>query len=484
MTKTKRKAGAKAKPITAHRLFPALVALWFAALFGLASFAVPAELLQRVVVASGLPHLVAAASPPLGFTARALVALLLTGLGGVIGLALGLRLSARHRVAIDPATWAEVQDEAPVAPRVRARDAHPDAPPRRPLVVSADMIDESETAILIDEPASALPRPLPALADEALADEALVGDLAPAAFDPFAIYENEDQPDDLFLPPPFLTVARAQAAPREEPVDTPTELPILAAAQADAAPVAEPAVETAAEAQAEVEAESEVGAQAEPDAVAEADVAPHDPASMAVASPALTPSLFAKARDAMGESGASPVAQADLDGLGLVQLVERLALAIADHRRALDSVADDVAGLDGRDVRAMPRPSRLGAADAGSTDQGQPDGAVREERYSSLLDMAAAVRRSDPARHFLSGRGAASPQPVVIFPGQGRAQRPDGDELASAAPAPFERPYLAAVPTRFQAVEDEGEDTPRDAASTERALRDALATLQRMTAQR
>ncbi len=482
MTKTKRKAGAKAKPITAHRLFPALAALWFAALFGLASFAVPVELLQRVVVASGLPHLVAAAAPPLGFTARALVALLLTGLGGVIGLALGLRLGARHRVAIDPATWAEVQDEAPVAPRVRARDAHPDAPPRRPLVVSADMIDESETAILIDEPASALPRPLPALADEALADEALVGDLAPAAFDPFAIYENEDEPDDLFLPPQFLTVARAQAAPREEAVEAPTELPILAAAQADAAPVAESAVETAAEPDAEVEAE--VGAQAEPDAVAEGDVTAHDPAPMAAASPALTPSLFAKARDAMGESGASPVAQADLDGLGLVQLVERLALAIADHRRALDSVADDVAGLNGRDLRAMPRPSRLGAADADGTDQGQPDGAVREERYSSLLDMAAAVRRSDPERHFLSGRGAASPQPVVIFPGQGRAQRPDGDEMASAAPAPFERPYLAAVPTRFQAVEDEGEDTPRDAASTEQALRDALATLQRMTAQR
>lgn len=469
MTKTKRKA--KAKPITAHRLFPALAALWFAALFGLASFAVPVELLQRVVVASGLPHLVAAAAPPLGFTARALVALLLTGLGGVIGLALGLRLGARHRVAIDPATWAEVQDEAPVAPRVRARDAHPDAPPRRPLVVSADMIDESETAILIDEPASTLPRLRPLVADNALS-----ADLAPAAFDPFAIYENEEEPADLFVPPSFLTVAR------EEAVEAPTEMPIVAAAEADAVPAAEPEVETAAAAEAEVEA------QAEPDAVKEADVAAHDPApvamAVAVASPALTPSLFAKARDAMGESGPSPVAQADLDGLGLVQLVERLALAIADHRRALDSVADDLAGLDGRDVLAMPRPSRLSAADADSTDRGQPEGAVREERYSSLLDMAAAVRRSDPARHFLSGRGAASPQPVVIFPGQGRAQRPDGDEVTSAAPAPFERPYLAAVPTRFQAVEDEAEDAPRDAASTEQALRDALATLQRMTAQR
>lgn len=475
MTKTKRKA--KAKPITAHRLFPALAALWFAALFGLASFAVPVELLQRVVVASGLPHLVAAAAPPLGFTARALVALLLTGLGGVIGLALGLRLSARHRVAIDPATWAEVQDDAPVAPRVRARDAHPDAPPRRPLVVSADMIDESETAILIDESASTLPRLRPLAADDALSAE-----LAPAAFDPFAIYENEEEPADLFVPPAFLTVAREQAAPREEAVGAPTEMPIVAEAEADAVPAAEPEVETAAAAEAEAEAEAE--AQAEPDAVKEADVAAHDPAPVVVASPALTPSLFAKARDAMGESGPSPVAQADLDGLGLVQLVERLALAIADHRRALDSVADDLAGLDGRDVLAMPRPSRLGAADADSTDRGQPEGAVREERYSSLLDMAAAVRRSDPARHFLSGRGAASPQPVVIFPGQGRAQRPDGDEVASAAPAPFERPYLAAVPTRFQAVEDEAEDAPRDAASTEQALRDALATLQRMTAQR
>jgi hypothetical protein len=92
VTKTTRKARAKARPITAHRLFPAFAGLWFAALLGLVSFVVPVELLQRAVVASGLPHLVAAAAPPLGFTARALVALLLTGFGGVLGLVLGWRL--------------------------------------------------------------------------------------------------------------------------------------------------------------------------------------------------------------------------------------------------------------------------------------------------------------------------------------------------------------------------------------------------------
>lgn len=524
MTKTKRKAGARHKPITAHRLFPAFAALWFAALFGLASFAVPVDLLQRVVVASGLPHLVAAAAPPLGFTARALVALLLTGVGGMLGLLIGLRLGARHRPMADPAE-SDLEIAAPVvvatAPRVRARDAHPDAPPRRPLVVSADMIDESETTIVADDSALALRRRPLVTQNGPSAPQAIdpVEDLLPGgsdfardAFDPFAIYEGTAESAEPFVPPAFLAEALGEAA-REDIVPLPEAAPETVA---DTVPEAElgpeQAADTANSVSPAVEPEpvlSEAVDEASDARPAEETDEAEEPARVTV--PA-GPSLFAMARQAVGEGGHSPVAQADLDGLGLVQLVERLALAIADHRRALDNAVEDSApayhltpraptGFDSGDeagtpvvdaarghapgdVLAMPRLHRVGPADTGQAGEPTGEAAVLEQRYSSLLDMAAAVRRADSSRHALSGSPAATPQPVVIFPGQARAQRIDEQGAVAPLAAPFERPYLAAVPSRFQAFDGSETTAAPDPESTEQALRDALATLQRMTANR
>jgi hypothetical protein len=354
------------------------------------------------------------------------------------------------------------------------------------------MIDEAETTILTDEALGASLRRRPLVAADLAplrapldpAEDLQPGgsDFAAAAFDPFAIYESETEteiePAVPFTPPAFLAEALNETAP------------IAADEPADIAPVEdEPAVVEAEIAPAE-EAVAPV-----PDGLADPDDA-HEPAAPeAPAVPA--PSLFALAREVASASGRSPVAQADLDGLGLVQLVERLALAIADHRRALDSAApempapdagapfaDPQSGSERAAVLDMPRLDRLRQADPATPGASAGESAVLEERYSSLLDMAAAVRRADPARQGLAGASAALPQPVVIFPGQGRAQRHDGDSAAASAPAPFERPYLAAVPSRFQQVEAGEGDALPDATSTEQALRDALATLQRMTANR
>jgi hypothetical protein len=112
--------------ITGHQAFPAVVALWFAVLLGLGSLVLPAVLLERLVEISGLAALVPAAAPPLGFTARVLVALV-AGLGGA---ALGLMLARRVAEASDAHR-----------PRRRARGAET----RSPLNVLDELDGEGVT---------------------------------------------------------------------------------------------------------------------------------------------------------------------------------------------------------------------------------------------------------------------------------------------------------------------------------------------------
>lgn len=93
MTATKRKP----KPITANPLFPFVTALWSATFLGLGSFAVAPALLEGPVVALGVPALVPAAAPPLGFTARVIFALAMLGVGAIAGYLIG-RLLGREKV--------------------------------------------------------------------------------------------------------------------------------------------------------------------------------------------------------------------------------------------------------------------------------------------------------------------------------------------------------------------------------------------------
>ena len=86
-------------PISLHPAFPLIVALWFAALLGLGSLILPVVLLERAVEASGLAALVPAAGPPLGFTARGIVAVTAALGGGIIGIAIARRIARAHRPA-------------------------------------------------------------------------------------------------------------------------------------------------------------------------------------------------------------------------------------------------------------------------------------------------------------------------------------------------------------------------------------------------
>lgn len=105
--------------MTWHPLFPAVVAVWFGALFGLGTLAVRVSLIERIVVASGIDRMIPAAAPPLGINARILIALALTMLGGIVGMVIGRLIArskptARARRAAAAQAAAEVAESEPV----------------------------------------------------------------------------------------------------------------------------------------------------------------------------------------------------------------------------------------------------------------------------------------------------------------------------------------------------------------------------------
>lgn len=93
MSEEKRSASRKSQPISRHPLFPAIVALWSGALFGLASLALRPAVIEHLVLALGIDKAIPMAAPPLGTTARILMTLGLTGLGVVIGVLAALRIA-------------------------------------------------------------------------------------------------------------------------------------------------------------------------------------------------------------------------------------------------------------------------------------------------------------------------------------------------------------------------------------------------------
>jgi|GEM_PF-1333278 len=121
-------------PLSTHRLFPAIVGLWCAALFGLGSWVLPHGVVERIVLATGLPSLIPAAQAPLGLTARMLIALCATGAGIAVGLILARQI-ARVRGATRPAEEPGPRRRRPIAESAR-----------RPLYIKEELGDESAIA--------------------------------------------------------------------------------------------------------------------------------------------------------------------------------------------------------------------------------------------------------------------------------------------------------------------------------------------------
>lgn len=161
----------------------------FGGLAALGVVVMPDAALETLVMGSGLPAVLASAEPPLGLTARAGLAL---GAGGFIAvvtwLALFVLLGMRG-ISLSARRAAFGTDEV-TAPVVRRADAHPDAPPRPPLLATRDLGDPfSETLVAapatapVEAPVSApisIARPLGGVDEEARAGKPL-GSPVPAS---------------------------------------------------------------------------------------------------------------------------------------------------------------------------------------------------------------------------------------------------------------------------------------------------------------
>ncbi|MET3827176.1 hypothetical protein ABIC16_002869 [Sphingomonas sp. PvP055] len=171
----------------------------------------PMALVEDVVLDSGIASVVAAAAPPLGFTARLLLVVLGGGgLGMIAWLATYLLLGPSDApIAGDGFVLKPAREEPDDAPILRRADAHPDAPSRPPLRADRDL-----GARLLD----VAPPSGPAVGDRAPAPVADVD--RPAAF-----VAGRAMPDDLDQPlaayavvdPPAPT---AVAPNRDDPAET------------------------------------------------------------------------------------------------------------------------------------------------------------------------------------------------------------------------------------------------------------------------
>lgn len=189
-------------------LVAGVIGILTAAMFAL----VPTDLLESMVVDSGIASVLSAAEPPLGLTARAALALVCgSGVGLIAWFALFLSFGTRTILLQRPG------GAGADAPILRRADAHPDAPARRPLFANTDLgtpfLEVRARPVHLDasdlrKPESAPPpieRALPADLDQPL-----------SAYDPGAVPEA---PIDWSPPPAEIVDPAPRPLPRRQTFD-------------------------------------------------------------------------------------------------------------------------------------------------------------------------------------------------------------------------------------------------------------------------
>jgi hypothetical protein len=485
-------------PISQHPVFPAIVALWFAALLGIGSLVLPVALFEALAVATGLAAAVPAAAPPLGVTARILIALVFAALGVVAGLyiarkvvaAQGTTRPAARRRAQPASTRRDEAAKRPISAREelgvesfdepiedpRPAPAPTPAPGRRRALAVTDESGPSELLDRADLPGAEEPVALaPELAtpvDDVPAEE------APDALD-LAVFADQDaaQPAADMMPAPEPEPAEALEADPQPAAEVPgpfaampSEQPAEGARPFDAPRAAPPAFHADPVADAEIDA-------AEADDADEAD-RPNlaEPADQPFAG--LPSAAFASAGDdpavieeiaAAEDPEANETAPEDaLAELSIAELVDRFAQSLQRAaRREQEAAAAARAPADA----PAESPSRyvpdLGVA-AEEAPRFEPATAP-----ATRVAFAADTTTDDPAVEAAPVAAEEAPAPVAAAEEASSpesAREEDAEEEALAEPQAFAAPPSVPAALRPLAFDPEAHDGDEgDAAEDEEA---------------
>jgi hypothetical protein len=469
------KRGPAKPPISTHPAFPAITALWFAALLGFGSLVLPIALLERLVAMTGIAALVPSAAPPLGFTAHAAIALV----GGIAGAALGLLLARRialaHAADAPPRSFADEDEAQPLRPFFASEElgeeglAEPSPLPhrRRPLAIAEDdalLPDHSEgtpdeplelaTFGDLDEAEEPMPETEP---DPAL--EALPGEVH-ASVEPS--WQDEPMTD-----PSSFEPSSNDGADGKGPAFEPFAQPRSAADAREPLPFAPPSLRRL-----------DVGAFADDEAEEDIPAAEEEYP---------VPQLAVVEAAGPGFAGDGPEVDRPLEELGLVQLAARLGASL-EKRRALAAQRP-----------AMAAPAPIAPDDAF-------EAAEPEEAARAMADFFAPRPAVEPADSESESAAPVAPLSLSRFAPSDDEDDEDEDEdedddeaeysslLGMTNPLARQPEFVRAAATETPAEDfarpfDPPQDletwadpaAPRDAADAERSLRDALATLQRLS---
>jgi hypothetical protein len=468
------KKSAAQPPVSAHPAFPVIVAVWFAALLAIGSAVLPLSMFENLALSSGLADSFAAAQPPLGTGTRIAVAVV----GAALGALLGIFVARKVAAATVPGT---------VTPEVTAARFSP----KRPLSAHDELGEDGIDAL--DEelaaPRETLSARRRAFVPEEASPDSEFAELAPF---PAEISEPANEPLDLVQFEQPEEIARYEDEPQEDFASEPE----IAGAWS-------------------LQTEQRVFLDEPETRVVKREIA-------------------------------APVAARPLGELGMVELVERFAIALQRHRdRETATAAPSVtpaAGIsspepqprsareDWEDFSQRPLPAALRPLDfdepvadeehseplpdhdvaatlshdriegedewGGEADDAAHDAAFEEEldepaeaAYTSLLSMKSPIAQPREPMQIdrLDGDDPAETGPVVVFPGQaGRRSAIGDDSMPDEVPggsmrgfdAPLARIDQAAARASFAPHPARG---PGEPANAERALREALEKLQKMS---
>ena len=161
MAGTNKSKSANQAAISAHPAFPAVVALWFAALLGLGSLVLPIALLEKAVTATGIASIWASAAPPLGVTARLAIAIAAALAGAAVGLFIARKVAqsqsnpvprkARGHTGAERTAAADLPMRAPISAHEELGSEGLDEPLEEPQTARENFAGRRRALAVTDE---------------------------------------------------------------------------------------------------------------------------------------------------------------------------------------------------------------------------------------------------------------------------------------------------------------------------------------------